>query len=233
MLMNPKNLLLNAAILSMSSLVMAQSAMTKSGNINYVSDYTWRGISQTAGGMAVQGGFDIEYGGFYAGTWSSNVDMTSATLEAEVYAGYAGSFTSFAKKLSYDVGLITYQYPGNNSSYEFNEMYGSLSMPIYGVSSTLGVNYSDDFFGGSGNATYYSLNFVSPTSMKNLSANATVGRQEVDNSTVYGTNDYTVYNLGMQYKLSKMTRAGLQFSNTNSSADFSGPRTIVSLSSSF
>ena len=232
MLMNHKNLFLNAAILSMSSLVMAQTALTKSGNINYVSDYAWRGISQTAGGMAVQGGFDIEYGGFYLGTWSSNVDMAPATIEAEVYAGYAGSFTSFAKKLTYDVGLITYQYPGNNSGYDFNEIYGSLSMPVYGVTSTLGVNYSDDFFGGSGNATYYSLNFVSPTSMKNLSANATVGRQEIDNSTVYGTNDYTVYKLGVDYTMKTMT-AGLQFSNTNSSADFSGPRTIVSLSSSF
>ena len=232
MLLNPKNLLLNAAILSMSSLVMAQTALTKSGNINYVSDYAWRGISQTQGGMAVQGGFDMTYGGFYLGTWSSNIDTTTANIEVDVYAGYASSFTSFAKKLSYDVGLITYQYPGNNSGYDFNEIYGSLSMPVYGVTSTLGVNYTNDFYGGSGNATYYRLNFVSPTSIKNLAANATVGRQEVDNSTVYGTNDYTVYKLGVDYTMKKMT-AGLQFSDTNSSANFSGPRTIVSLSSSF
>jgi uncharacterized protein (TIGR02001 family) len=227
--MNPKNLLLNAAILSMSSLVMAQTALTTSGNINYVSDYKFRGISQTSGNMAVQGGFDVTYGGFYIGTWSSNVEMSDANIESDVYGGYTGKLT---KALTFDVGLITYQYPGNQSSYDFNEIYGSLSMPVYGVTSTLGVNYSDDFFAASGNATYYSLNLSLPTKMKNLTANTAIGRQVIDNSVAYGTDDYTDFTFSLGYLYRNMT-VGLTYNVTDEcTSTGTDQNVVVSLSSS-
>ena len=71
------------ATVAMSSAAVAQqpappappkSPWTATANINLVSDYRFRGITQTWGKPAVQGGADIAHdGGFFAGTWASNV----------------------------------------------------------------------------------------------------------------------------------------------------------------
>jgi uncharacterized protein (TIGR02001 family) len=47
-----------------------------SANVGVVSNYMWRGMTQTRNGAAVQGGLDLTHSsGFYAGTWMSNVDF--------------------------------------------------------------------------------------------------------------------------------------------------------------
>ena len=47
---------------------------TFTANIGLFSEYIFRGISQTGGKPAVQGGFDYSHAsGFYAGTWASNI----------------------------------------------------------------------------------------------------------------------------------------------------------------
>ena len=100
------------------------------------SDYTFRGISQTAEDPAIQGGFDYEHGsGLYIGTWASNVDfevqtVSDATMELDVYGGIAGEFDN---GLGWDVGILSYNYPGADSSleYDFTEVYGSLSYSMF------------------------------------------------------------------------------------------------------
>ena len=43
-------------------------------NVSLTSNYVFRGISQSSGGPAIQGGFDYSHAsGFYLGTWASNV----------------------------------------------------------------------------------------------------------------------------------------------------------------
>jgi uncharacterized protein (TIGR02001 family) len=89
-------------------------------NVGVVSDYRVRGIAQTAFKPALQAGIDfVHKSGFYAGTFASNVrwikDFNLATkgaVEVDLYGGYKGAINS---DFSYDVGAITYQYPGNNS----------------------------------------------------------------------------------------------------------------------
>jgi uncharacterized protein (TIGR02001 family) len=50
------------------------SPHTLTGNVGFVSDYRFRGISQTFKEPALQGGFDYSHAsGFYLGTWASNV----------------------------------------------------------------------------------------------------------------------------------------------------------------
>src|SRR5438128_572638 len=45
------------------------------GNVALVTDYRFRGISQTFGKPAFQGGFDYAHSsGFYVGNWNSNVN---------------------------------------------------------------------------------------------------------------------------------------------------------------
>src|ERR1039457_5226361 len=86
-------------------------------NVGWVSNYVFRGITQTIGKPAVQGGFDYSHSsGFYAGVWGSNVSWITgsgaagdASLETDTYLGIRNSF---ATDYSYDVGLIRYNYFG-------------------------------------------------------------------------------------------------------------------------
>ena len=87
-------------------------------NVGLFSEYLFRGIAQTAGKPALQGGFDVAHsGGFYAGTWASNISWLEdfgaynrSSLEWDLYAGFKKNFgdTDFF----WDVGTLYYYYPG-------------------------------------------------------------------------------------------------------------------------
>src|SRR4029453_8356894 len=69
---------------------------TITANVGLFSEYLFRGISQTAGKPAVQGGFDYAHSsGFYLGTWGSNVSLlegfgadSRSSLGWDLYGGY-------------------------------------------------------------------------------------------------------------------------------------------------
>ena len=87
---------------------------TVTGNFSLVSDYRFRGISQSWAQPAVQGGIDYTHAsGFYLGNWNSNVSSNSynngASLEMDLYGGYR---FEPVKDLTLDVGVLRYQYPG-------------------------------------------------------------------------------------------------------------------------
>ncbi|TAK90545.1 MAG: hypothetical protein EPO06_07965 [Burkholderiaceae bacterium] len=108
------------------------------GNMTLASEYLYRGIAQTRGKPALQGGFDYAHSsGFYVGTWASTIswigDATagaSAPLEIDLYGGFRGSFGG--SDLGYDVGVLTYNYPGSgkptgNAKPDTTEIYAALS----------------------------------------------------------------------------------------------------------
>ena len=121
---------------------------TLSYNVGVVSDYRFRGISQTTLKPAVQLGVDFAHkSGFYLGAFGSNVkwvkDFNGASkgsYEVDLYGGYKGNIT---KDIGFDVGLITYIYPGNNSgaagtvgagaysNANTTEVYGALSYNVF------------------------------------------------------------------------------------------------------
>ena len=111
------------------------SAVEISGNVALSSDYIWRGVTQTDGDVALSGGFDLTTDmGFYAGTWASNQSLAAnASMELDVYLGFAGEM---AENMTYDVGYISIQYPGNDAA-DFEEAY--IAFNIYG----LNILYSD------------------------------------------------------------------------------------------
>jgi uncharacterized protein (TIGR02001 family) len=92
------------------------SPWTVTTNVNLVSDYYFRGISQTWHKPAVQGGLDISHSsGFYIGTWLSNVSeeqFPGGGLEIDYYGGYNGTFGDAIKDLGWTVGGYGYYYPG-------------------------------------------------------------------------------------------------------------------------
>ena len=82
------------------------------GNITLASEYRFRGIDQTNGKPALQGGFDYSHAsGVYLGNWNSNVSegagFPGASLEMDFYGGYKKSFG--------DVGFV-HSFPTRRSS---------------------------------------------------------------------------------------------------------------------
>lgn len=64
---------------------MAEAPYAISANIGAVSNYIWRGVTQTQDGAAIQGGLDLTHSsGFYIGTHASNVDFTDEGGSQEV-----------------------------------------------------------------------------------------------------------------------------------------------------
>ena len=104
--------------LSLSAPVAAQDAEKNwSGNINLVSQYRFRGIDQSWGQPALQGGVDYKNpNGWYAGAWASTISPRSYAgghSELDLYGGYNGKISD---DWSYTAGLYAYTYPGANVS---------------------------------------------------------------------------------------------------------------------
>jgi uncharacterized protein (TIGR02001 family) len=142
-----------AAALAQQQPTAPASPHTFSYNLGFFSEYIFRGITQTAGKPALQGGFDYGHAsGFYAGTWASNVSWlqdynayTRSSLEWDFYGGYKWSF---ANDFGLDVGTIYYWYPGTRvagvPSADTWEIY------VGGTWKFLGVKFSynlQDYFG--------------------------------------------------------------------------------------
>jgi len=91
---------------------------TVTGNATLVSDYRFRGFSQTNFGPAFQGGFDVAHSsGFYLGNWNSNVAQAlynGASLETDLYGGFKGELM---KDLGFDVGVLHYMYAKSGKDY--------------------------------------------------------------------------------------------------------------------
>jgi uncharacterized protein (TIGR02001 family) len=118
------------AVAGMAPLV-ARADDGLSFNAGAVSDYRYRGISQTHLKPALQAGADYTKGPFYVGTWASTIKWIKdaggdANVELDVYGGYKGEIV---KDLGYDVGVLTYVYPKNKLATSANttEVYGAVS----------------------------------------------------------------------------------------------------------
>lgn len=121
----------------------AAPALTVSGSVALVSDYRFRGVSQSDKGFAVQGGLTANHkSGLYAGFWASNLSgwgtFGGPNLELDLFGGYklpVGAGTL-------DVGLTWYMYPGGAKTTDFAEPYVKLSGTAGPVSLLAGVAYA-------------------------------------------------------------------------------------------
>ncbi len=166
---------------------VAQAEGEWSGNVALTTDYVWRGVTQSAGDWAIQGGFDYSNGMFYAGTWASNVDFgdgTDTNMEIDFYGGLAGETDA---GLGWDVGVIYYAYPdSSDTDLDFTEVYGALS---YGLTEQFGV-------GGSVNWDPDNQNvFIEANAALAISDMFSVDGQ-VGNYSFDGGDDYTMFALG-------------------------------------
>lgn len=193
-------------------------------NAAVVSDYRYRGISQTRLSPALQGGADYadEASGIYAGTWLSTIRWThdaggAGDVEWDLYAGKRGQFGNGA---SYDAGLLAYVYPANglghiagSANANTGEVYGQLGYgPVYAKYS---LSLTDLFgFVDSHHSGYLDLggNF----DMGNdLTLNGHAGRQQVRR---HGQASYDDWKLGLTKKFGNLSAAlALVGTNANQS----------------
>ena len=199
-----------------------------SANISLVSEYYFRGVSQTDDAPAVQGGFDWSASidesagiGVYLGVWGSNVDFNEtggvdgATIEIDYYGGLTGTIGDTG--LGWDIGFIYYTYPGAAGSlnYDFWEGQVALSYDFGIASATASINYSPENFGESGAAFYPKLGIEAPVG-KYLTLAADVAKQYIQDNTTFGLPDYVEYGIGATVNL-----AGFDINLTWSDTDMS------------
>ena len=124
------------------------SAWSQSANLALTSNYVWRGVTQTANHMAVQGGFDIaNTSGISAGVWASNVNQNAPggnNLEVDLYANYGFKVAG----IDASVGYIAYVYQGNSSA-NFSEV--NVAATVVGITGKVSKNIT------AGNDYYYEL----------------------------------------------------------------------------
>ncbi|HEX5737964.1 MAG TPA: TorF family putative porin [Hydrogenophaga sp.] len=199
-----------AAVLAAMLLVTAALPAAAEGlsfNVGLVSLYKFNGIDQNASEPrnvrpAVQGGVDYDFGnGFYAGNWNSTGKFgneSKAKVEIDLYGGYRGEF---GEGWRYDVGVIRFIYPRDNS-WNANEWYVRLGHGIFSA------QYGHGF--GNGNKTArLQLSLAQPLGEK-LTLDAGVGFRNRHNMD--GANDAFV---GLTYDLG----AGLIVSGRISGAE--------------
>lgn len=238
-----KKLVLVAAIAASTfgAVSTAQAEVTTSANVALTSDYRFRGVSQTDEGIAIQGGFDADFGnGFYVGNWNSSLGGVSYAgtdgIEMDFYGGYAGEING----VSYDVGLLQYYYPGatdNNptvSNLDTLEVYGSVGYMGFSA----GLSYSmSDYFGvqNSDGTTYIKLGYEHSftDSLSGYVHYGTTSYEGAGNSAL----DYDDYAIGVTYALGKY-ELGASYIDTDLPAAnggvFSGDSTlVVTLGTSF
>src|SRR5262245_23847019 len=112
-----------------------------------VSDYDFRGITQSAGDPALQASLDYANdSGFYVGAWASNIKfgvdeassgLSDPKIETDVYAGFTKTLES---GLSYDLGGVYYGYP-EETDFNYLELYAGV-----GYTAKSGVSIKGKFF---------------------------------------------------------------------------------------
>lgn len=199
------------------------SPHTLTGNVGLFSSYRFRGIDQTFGKPAVQGGVDYSHSsGFYVGNWNSNVSegagYPGGNLEMDLYGGYKTSFGD----VGIDVGAIYYYYPGseaagfggNKGAVNNKEVYVGASWQFLSLKYYHAV---DDYFSA---ANTKGTNYLDLAGTYDLGdgwgVNAHVGRLNMKNST---DGDYTDWKVGVTKDINGWI-VGASWVDTNAKKSF-------------
>lgn len=174
----------------------AAPANTLSFNVGLITDYRYRGISQSRLKPAISGGVDYSHAsGLYVGTWLSSIKWIKdaggdASVEWDVYGGYKNSIGDTG--IGYDVGLLHYHYPSHDLAVSPNttEVYGALTYSMF----TLKYSHAlTNLFGFADSKRSGYLDLAANIDLGDgWSLVPHVGRQWVRNSSAYSYTDYAL-----------------------------------------
>jgi uncharacterized protein (TIGR02001 family) len=116
-------------------------AITINGTATVVTDYRFRGLSQTNKDFAVQGSLTVAHeSGFYVSAWGSSIDdyvAGGSDQEIDLIGGYKHTFSG----TTVDVGVLYYFYPGSQQLTQIAggpKTYSDFAEPYVAVSHTFG-----------------------------------------------------------------------------------------------
>jgi len=188
-------LTLGAAVSAMAETpAPTEPGSTLAYNVGVVSDYRYRGISQSRKQAALQGGVDYnDKSGFYVGAWGSSIKWIQdagakeGNVEIDLYGGYKGA----AGDVAYDVGFLRYQYQGNtygkaNGAFpgyvdaNTNEIYAAATMGLFTAKYSYAIS---NLFGNANTKGSYYLDLSAALDLgEAYSLTPHVGYQAVVNS---------------------------------------------------
>lgn len=135
--------------LGLSAVAQAQDAppappVAVTGTATLATDYRLRGISQSDGHAAVQGGLTLAHdSGVYAGVWASNLagwgTFGGANMELDLIGGYRAKL---ADNATLDAGLTWYMYPGGAAKTDYAEAFAKLTGTAGPATLTAAVAYA-------------------------------------------------------------------------------------------
>ena len=196
-----------------------------SGNVSLVSDYSFRGVSQTFRDPAIQGGIDRHLGnGFAVGAWLSTINFRGSTgQELDLYMTFSGSTDSF----DYSFMAVRFEYPSEGDCCNYSEFGGSVTFS--GI--TAGLMMSPEYLGPDGpSMTYPHLGYANGPVDLHLG----ITRAEAIALTKHGVEDsYVDFSASVSHEV-----AGLELGVSLVGTDLdigtdSKPRVIFSISKSF
>ena len=162
-------------------------------NVGAVTEYRYRGISQTRLKPALQGGVDYTAGSFYLGAWGSTIQWIKdgggkADVEIDIYGGYK---FELAKDTVLDLGVLTYQYPSNGLKPSANttEVYGALT---FGPVTAKYSHSTSNLFGFANSKGSGYLDISGTWEVAGISVTPHIGRQTVSKNGGYSYTDYSV-----------------------------------------
>ena len=188
-------------------------------NVTVVSDYRYRGISQSNFKPAIQGGFDYAHeSGFYIGNWNSSISWisdaasrggannVSAPIEMDFYAGFKKEL--IGEGFASDLGVLQYYYPttglpSNATNPNTTEIYAAQNYTFGPVTGFIKFSYSvtNTFgFANSSGSYYPDLTANYDTGIWGLAVNAHVGYQKIAGQNVVAgvpTASYTDWKVGL------------------------------------
>ena len=182
-----------AAAMALSLAPFAASAQEAespySWNVTAVSDYVFRGVSQTDEDPTIQGGFTYTSPvGLYAGVWGSGVDFGPGdpSTEVDYLIGYGVDVTD---AVNFDVLLNRYTYLGA-SELNYNEL---ITTTTFAEQYKLTVAYSNDVWNSGTDGWYYGVGgeWALP---REFTLAANVGRSTFEQGIA---KDYTDFNIGV------------------------------------
>ena len=212
--------------------IFTQSALgvEAEANVTLSSDYSFRGVSQTGLDPAIQGGFDIALdNGFSIGTWASNVNFNSDTsMELDLYASWESD--TIGDLFTVSASIIRFEYPSEGDVLDYMEYSFDASF----WNATIGINFSNEYFGAGGPSFIYPFVGVGWEIEDQFSVDAQVGWSSVDSEDFFapGEDGYMDASLSITVPIADLDVSGSLVGSTldDPNAEF---RFVLSISKSF
>ena len=177
-------------------------------DFSLVSDYVFRGQTQTNHLSAVQGGLSSSFYGVTLGAWASSVASAEETgAEGDLYLDYQYEINN---DLSLSIGALFYYYP---FAVEQNTSEASLSLQSNIINASL--HFSPKYFGAETSAIYILLNrafYLNHT--KTLAFDIQLGNTSFGDEIKAGNKDHIDYKFTLSHKVGELS-VGIFHSDTN------------------